>query len=108
MQRYITLLALIGIVVGLQVDAWAVSAQFNQLPIDNLGASFFNSLWQVWVPIIASLMIIALVLGVATGLFRAGGLLIGTVVGLTLLAGGIPLWNSLVGTTGQIATSIIL
>jgi len=85
--------------------ALAATAQMTQLKVDDLAVSFFNSLLEVWIPIIAAIALIGVVVAIFTGFLQAGPKIIGFAVGMAVLAIGLPGWNTLMG--GQIKTSLV-
>jgi hypothetical protein len=80
-----------------QGAALAATATFTRLPVDALAVQFFNSLTNVWIPIIALIAMIALVINMFFGFFQIGPRVVGFVFGCSLLAGGLPLLSSIFG-----------
>lgn len=86
--------------------AQAATATFTSLPVDGLAVSFFQSLTQVWIPIIALSALIGLVINMFVGFFQIGTKVVGFIFGISLLAGGLPLLSSLFG--GGLVTALVL
>jgi hypothetical protein len=86
--------------------AFAATAQLTQLPVDALAVKFFNSLTNVWIPIIALTALIGLVINMFLGFFQIGPKVVGFVFGCSLLAGGLPLLASMFG--NKLVTALIL
>lgn len=93
------------IVASAQV-ALAATAQFTTLGVDELAVSFYQSLLQVWIPLIAAGAIILLVINICGGFYNVGPRVVGTVFGLAILGLGMPRIAQIFGT--GIATGIIL
>jgi hypothetical protein len=90
----------------MQGVALAATAQLTQLPVDALAVKFFNSLTNVWIPIIALIAMIGLVINRFFGFFQIGPKVVGFVFGCSLLAGGLPLLSSMFG--NKLMTALIL
>lgn len=86
--------------------ALAVTAKFTQLPVDALAVQFFDSLVNVWIPIIAMLALIGLVINMFVGFMQIGPRVVGFVFGVAFLAGGLPLLSTMFG--GSLVTSLIV
>ncbi len=95
-----------GALVLLPNVAMAATAQMTSLPVDQLAVTFFNSLINVWIPIVALVALIGLEINMFFGFFQIGPRLVGFVFGCALLAGGLPLMSTLFG--GNLVTSLIL
>jgi hypothetical protein len=87
-------------------DAQAAAAQFTALPVDALAVTFFKSLTNVWIPIIAMLALIGLTLNMFVGFMQIGARVVGFIFGVSLLAGGLPLLAKLFG--NDLVTALIL
>jgi hypothetical protein len=89
-----------------QGGALAATATFTSLPVDGLAVQFFNSLVNVWIPVIALCALIFLVINMFGGFFQIGPRVVGFVFGCSLLAGGLPLLATLFG--DGIVTALML
>lgn len=105
-----TLLSMCAVTVGVLAlshsAVLAATAQMTSLPVDQLAVTFFNSLINVWIPIVALVALIGLVINMFFGFFQIGPRVVGFVFGCALLAGGLPLMSTLFG--GNLVTSLIL
>jgi hypothetical protein len=90
----------------MQGTAVAATATFTRLPVDALAVQFFNSLTNVWIPIIALKALIGLVINMFVGFFQIGPKVVGFIFGAALLAGGLPVVSSMVG--GNLVTALIM
>jgi hypothetical protein len=95
-----------GVLALSQSAALAATAQMTSLPVDQLAVTFFNSLINVWILIVALVALIGLVINMFFGFFQSGPRVVGFVFGCALLAGGLPLMATLFG--GNLVTSLIL
>ena len=60
----------------------------------------------MWIPIIALIALIALVINMFFGFFQIGPRIVGFVFGCSILAGGLPLVSTLFG--GNLVTGLLL
>src|SRR5262245_9623791 len=96
----------VAVLMGSATTALAAAAQFTALPVDALAVKFFNSLVNVWIPIVGLSALIGLVINMFVGFMQIGARVVGFVFGVSLLAGGLPLLKTIFG--GQLVTALIL
>jgi hypothetical protein len=107
MKTGIHLSALTAIVLlGSATAALAATAKFTSLPVDDLAVKFFDSLVNVWIPIVGLTALIGLVINMFVGFMQIGARVVGFVFGVSLLAGGLPLLKTIFG--NNLVTALIL
>lgn len=84
----------------------ATTAKFTDLPADAIMIKLMDSLTNVWIPVIAIVAVIGLVVNMFVGFAQIGGRAVGVIVGLSLLAVGLPGLKSIFG--GQFVSTLIL
>jgi hypothetical protein len=95
-----------AVLMGSTTTALAATAQFTALPVDALAVKFFDSLVNVWIPIVGLTALIGLVLNMFIGFAQIGARVVGFVFGVSLLAGGLPLLKTIFGS--NLVTALIL
>jgi hypothetical protein len=95
-----------ALLMGSATTALAAAAQFTALPVDALAVKFFDSLVNVWIPIVGLTALIGLVINMFVGFMQIGARVVGFVFGVSLLAGGLPLLKTIFG--NNLVTALIL
>jgi hypothetical protein len=99
MQRALVLLSVGGVVLAALGSLDLVGATAGAvLPVDTAITAIRTSVVNVWIPTIALLALIALVINFFGGFVQIGGRAAGAVVGFSLLGAGLPWLNSFFGT----------
>jgi hypothetical protein len=86
--------------------AEAATSKFTSLPVDDLAVKFFDSLVNVWIPIVALVALIGLVINMFVGFVQIGAKVVGFVFGMSILAGGLPLLSTIFG--GKLVVALII
>ncbi len=84
----------------------ATTATFTSLPADSIAIKLMDSLTNVWIPVIAIVAVIGLVVNMFMGFAQIGGRAVGVIVGLSLLAVGLPGLKAIFG--GQFVAALIV
>jgi hypothetical protein len=107
MKKTTTTLMIVAIMLLLTVvGADAATSKFTGLPVDDIAVKFFDSLVNVWIPIIAMVALIGLVVNMFVGFVQIGAKVVGFCFGIALLAGGLPVLSTIFG--GKLATALVL
>ncbi len=98
---WITLLLLVA-----ASGADATTEKFTDLPADKIAIKILDSVTNVWIPVLAVVAVIGLAVNMFAGFVQIGAKAAGVVIGLSLLAVGLPGLKAIFG--GQFVTTLIL
>ena len=105
-HRILLGLCLTAVLLLVASGADATTQKFTDLPADAIAIKLLDSVTNVWIPVLAVVAVIGLAVNMFGGFVQVGAKAAGVVIGLSLLAVGLPGLKAIFG--GQFVTTLIL